>query len=139
MARPVGSKNKLGLTLEKRLKILSKIALDKSAKAPDVIAAVKEITQMLNDRVKEVGMGAEPTVIKFDEATVTTTITTPVITVENTEITTTTTTKAANLSGANICHNVMTSVIPKENVINDQADELRIDLLIDNEHPDVNS
>lgn len=69
--RPVGTtdKNRCGLSLEKRLKILSKIAMDKNAKPSDVINACKEITALLNDKVKETEAGNEITVIRFDNNT----------------------------------------------------------------------
>lgn len=67
--RPKGSGNKAGLTLEKRLKILSKIALDKNSKPPDVIAACKEITALLNDKIKAQESEVPITQVKYTEDT----------------------------------------------------------------------
>jgi hypothetical protein len=49
--RPKGTKNKpvVGMPINKRLKLLSKIAMNKNTKPTDVINAVKEITALLND------------------------------------------------------------------------------------------
>jgi len=65
--RPKG-KASAGLSLDKRLKILSKIALSKDAKPADVINACMQITSLLNDKIKDTESGVQTTVIKFDKA-----------------------------------------------------------------------
>lgn len=67
--RPKGTKNKpvVGMPINKRLKLLSKIAMNKNTKPTDVINAVKEITALLNDRVKEAQEGQDTILIKFEE------------------------------------------------------------------------
>lgn len=62
--RPKG-KTKSGLSLDKRLKILSKIATDDKQKATDIIAACKEITALLNDKIKETESGIPVTTLSF--------------------------------------------------------------------------
>jgi len=70
--RPKGVKNKqklsMGLSLKKRLKILGDIAMNKNNDPRDVIAACKEISCLLNDRVKETTEGMEETVLSFTDA-----------------------------------------------------------------------
>jgi len=65
--RPKGSKAQLGLSLDKRLKILAKIATDQNQKPSDIIAACKEITALLNDKIKNTEEGIQETTIKFEE------------------------------------------------------------------------
>jgi len=67
--RPKGSTSakNAGLSLDTRLKILSKIALDKNGKPTDVINACKEITALLNDRIRNAESESATTVIKFQE------------------------------------------------------------------------
>jgi hypothetical protein len=68
--RPKGLKNyrPLGLSLKKRLKILGEIAMNKNNDPRDVIAACKEISNLLNDRIKETENGVEETVLSFTDA-----------------------------------------------------------------------
>jgi len=69
--RPKGVKNyvrPLGLSLKKRLRILGGIAMNKNNDPRDVIAACKEISNLLNDRIKETTDGAEETVLSFTDA-----------------------------------------------------------------------
>lgn len=63
--RPKGSTQGAGLSLEKRLKILSKLATDPHGKPSDVINACKQITELLNDRVREAEAGIPITQIQF--------------------------------------------------------------------------
>jgi hypothetical protein len=67
--RPKGSKNKVGLTVEQRVKILTKLALDKTLKPTDRISAISQITSLLNDRVQDASYGAIETVLSFNPFT----------------------------------------------------------------------
>jgi len=64
-ARRLRGKAKPGLSLDRRLKILSKIATDDKQKATDIIAACKEITALLNDKIKETESGIPVTQLSF--------------------------------------------------------------------------
>jgi len=64
--RPKGSKNKIGMSVEKRLKVLTKLALDVTVKPSDRISAIAQITSLLNDRVKDTPAGGVETVLTFN-------------------------------------------------------------------------
>lgn len=144
MARPKGSPNKIGLTLDKRIKILSKIACNKESKDTDIIAAVKQITDLLNDRIKEAGIRSEPTVIKFEDTKKIEEKPVNTIKCENnkentieiqantTTSTTTTLIIPEEIITTNSCNNVMTMEISKEN-INIDEDTLNINFIIKEE------
>lgn len=68
MARPKGSKNKasMGLPLPRRMKVLQKIILDETQKTCDRLAAIKNMTDMLSDKVKETKEGLAETVLSFE-------------------------------------------------------------------------
>lgn len=63
--RPRG-KASPGLSLDRRLKILSKIATTKGQDPTVIIQACKEITALLNDKVKEAEESIPSTIIKFE-------------------------------------------------------------------------
>ena len=69
MARPKGSKNKQspGLSFNKRMKVLQTIINDSSQKTCDRLSAIKTMTDMLSDKVKENTMENPLTTIKFEE------------------------------------------------------------------------
>ena len=64
--RPKGStsKSSRGLTIDKRLTILSKIALDPKCKPLERISAVNLITQLLNDKIRDTQVVPE-TILSF--------------------------------------------------------------------------
>jgi hypothetical protein len=68
--RPKGSHSKItvGLSLNRRLRILNKIATDKTADVKDVLAAVSLITQLLGDKVKEATDGRKEVVLSLDNS-----------------------------------------------------------------------
>jgi len=70
MSRPKGSKNKAGqgLPLDKRLKVLQKIIMDPNEKSVDRLNAIKLMTDMLSDKVKETQSSNPITNISFIEA-----------------------------------------------------------------------
>jgi len=71
--KPIKPKNKggrpqkshKGLSLDKRLSILKKIALDENNKASERISAVDLITKLLNDKIKDAADGTVETIISF--------------------------------------------------------------------------
>lgn len=67
--RPKGTTGpqKVGLSLVRRLRILSKIALDKNATNSDRIKAVQETTSLLNDSIRENVDGIQEVVMSFGE------------------------------------------------------------------------
>lgn len=68
--RPKGSTKKTGLSFEKRMAVLQKIALDNMAKDSDRLAAIKLITDLLSDKVKitdDNNISSE-TIIRFEQA-----------------------------------------------------------------------
>ena len=65
--RPKGTKNKLGLSLEKRLKVLQKIILDDNAKAADRLTAIQQMTDMLADKVQVTAEGKQEMVLTLNE------------------------------------------------------------------------
>lgn len=69
--RPKGSTKKTGLSFEKRMAVLQKIALDNSAKDTDRLAAIKLITDMLSDKVKVADDGniSSETILRFETVT----------------------------------------------------------------------
>lgn len=65
-ARPLGSKNKTGMSFEKRMKVLQKIALDPNEKSVDRLNAIKLITDLLQDKVRMASDGSASTIIQFE-------------------------------------------------------------------------
>lgn len=66
--RGKGHLNHRGLTLNKRLKLLNKIALNESEKTTDRLNAIRIMTDLLSDKVKETKDGLQETVISFSPA-----------------------------------------------------------------------
>lgn len=56
-----------GLTLKKRLKVLQDIILDKKQKTSDRLVAIKTMTELLSDKIKEAPSTGYKTIISFDE------------------------------------------------------------------------
>lgn len=72
MGRPKGSLNKAatGLSFEKRMKILAKIIQDENEKSANRLSAIKQMTEMLADKVQVINTNDSPiTTIKFEEDT----------------------------------------------------------------------
>lgn len=69
MARPKGSKNKQspGLSFNKRMKVLQAIILDTNQKTCDRLSAIKNMTDMLSDKVKESKSENPITTIKLEQ------------------------------------------------------------------------
>lgn len=65
--RPKGTDMQRTLSLEGRIKILSKIASNPNSKPADIISACNMITQLLNDKVKATQEGMAVTQISFNE------------------------------------------------------------------------
>lgn len=67
MARPKGSKNKQpqGLSLRKRLRLLQEISLDLNQKSVDRLAAIKLMSELLGDKIKDNNSVNPITTLKF--------------------------------------------------------------------------
>lgn len=67
--RPLGVKNKpkkLGLDLKKRLKVLQKIILNPNEKANDRLQAIKIMTELLSDGIKETIDGKQEIILSYE-------------------------------------------------------------------------
>lgn len=108
-ARPLGSKNKQspGLSFNKRMKVLQGIIMDSNQKTCDRLQAIKTMTDMLSDKVKETTSLNPITTIKFNEDILKKqdnnagTIITSIIVSPKEEVTTTSTTTTNAINTAN--------------------------------------
>lgn len=65
--RPKGSTAKIGLDFKKRMKILNQIIRDEKTKPADRLAAIKQMTDALSDKVRVNDDDAPIMVIRFEE------------------------------------------------------------------------
>ena len=65
--RPRGTREQQLLTREGRLKRLAKLAYDDKAKPADIVAALKLMTDLLNDRAREVDAECPVTTLRFEQ------------------------------------------------------------------------
>ena len=85
--RPKGSMGKpaQGLPIAKRLKVLQKIILDPNEKSVDRLNAIKLMTEILADKVHEVGPEGQTTTIVFEDKVIKNIETKPLIPINKEE------------------------------------------------------